>query len=226
MAKHEPHSSNSSISKSNDNPTVRGSFSLPESEHEEMLNFLKKRQGKGKLIGKSELIRVCFHKAKRLTRKEILDVLDELGRRTPGRPPKVTPPTSDHRKERAIPSQEYKDINDKQWKQLEILFENPIKRKKSRSEEFAINLRNILNGIFYVLKLKLRWQDVPRRYTSPATANRAFNRWLDDGLWQKICENFYLTLQDSEKEAWQPILALTLLESNRFRRRRKSKTKN
>jgi transposase len=46
--------------------------------------------------------------------------------------------------------------------------------------------RQILAGIFYVLRTGCHWQAVPRKFGSPATIHRRFLEWADHGYFEAL----------------------------------------
>jgi transposase len=61
------------------------------------------------------------------------------------------------------------DLSDDEWTLLEPL--PPTSRKSARVDD-----RKILNAIFYVLRTRMPWRDLPERYGSHTTAFRACRR--------------------------------------------------
>ena len=74
------------------------------------------------------------------------------------------------------------DLSDREWEIIEPLLP-PTRQGGPRSDD-----RRILNGIFYVLRTGIPWDDVPSRYGPPTTVYNRFRRWAQQGIWQRIFE--------------------------------------
>jgi transposase len=48
--------------------------------------------------------------------------------------------------------------------------------------------RQILNGIFWILRTGAPWRDLPERYGPWSTVYDRFRRWSKMGIWQKILD--------------------------------------
>jgi transposase len=46
--------------------------------------------------------------------------------------------------------------------------------------------RQVLNGIFWVLRSGAPWRDLPDRYGPYTTAYNRFNRWRKAGVWDRL----------------------------------------
>jgi predicted DNA-binding transcriptional regulator YafY len=73
------------------------------------------------------------------------------------------------------------EITEDQWKNIVRLLPVPSWTGRPRSND-----RQIINGILYVLKNKVRWNDLPRNYGAPTTCYTRFQVWKKTGVWAKI----------------------------------------
>jgi transposase len=46
--------------------------------------------------------------------------------------------------------------------------------------------RQVLNGIFFILRTGASWRDLPERYGPYTTAYNRFNRWTKRGVWAAV----------------------------------------
>lgn len=60
----------------------------------------------------------------------------------------------------------------------------------------ASDLRQIVNGIFYIIKSGCQWRMLPKEYGPWSTVYGYFNRWSKSGLWQQILD----TLRKQERK--------------------------
>jgi transposase len=74
------------------------------------------------------------------------------------------------------------DITDDQWTVIVPL----IPKQRAGPGRRRNDDRTTLNGILFVLKTGCAWEDVPRRYGSPATCWRRSSGWATDGTWERI----------------------------------------
>jgi transposase len=63
------------------------------------------------------------------------------------------------------------DLSDKEWAVIEPLLP-PRRQGGERRDD-----RQVLNGIFHVLRTGVPWDDVPERYAPRGTIYNRFNRW-------------------------------------------------
>ena len=76
------------------------------------------------------------------------------------------------------------DLTDEQWDVLGPLL--PSAKRGGRRRE--VNLRLVLNTIFYLNKTGCQWRMLPKDLAKPTTANGYFNAWKRDGTWQQIMD--------------------------------------
>ena len=50
------------------------------------------------------------------------------------------------------------------------------------------NNRQILNGMFYILRAGCPWRDLPERYGPYTTVYNRFNRWRKAGIWDRMMD--------------------------------------
>ena len=87
--------------------------------------------------------------------------------------PKIANP---HR--RAYPS----DLSDAEWQVLAPLLPKP----KGFGRPRRVNLREILNAIFYVQRTGCQWEMLPHDLPPHQTAYNYFQKWQRKGIWQEM----------------------------------------
>jgi putative transposase len=85
------------------------------------------------------------------------------------------------------------DLTDKQWERLAPLL--PAAKPGGRPR--AVDLRDIINGIFYYLRTGCQWRALPHDLPPWGTVAGYFRLWRLDGTWKKIHD----TLRDEVREA-------------------------
>ena len=69
------------------------------------------------------------------------------------------------------------------WRQLEPLL--PKYATSSRGGRPRVNLRQVMDGIFYVLRTGCQWKALPREFGSGSTVHRYFQEWTERGVFGK-----------------------------------------
>lgn len=77
------------------------------------------------------------------------------------------------------------DLTDKEWAVIEPLLP-PTRQGGERADD-----RKVLNGIFFVLRTGVPWDDLPERYGPHTTCYNRFNRWSQQGIWQTIFKEMH-----------------------------------
>src|SRR3989338_3082387 len=80
------------------------------------------------------------------------------------------------------------DLTDQQWQIIKPL----IPRAKPGGRKRSVNMREILNGAFYVVKSGCDWRMLPHDLPNWKTVHFYFSAWKKDVTWQDIHE----TLRD------------------------------
>lgn len=74
------------------------------------------------------------------------------------------------------------DLSDEEWRLVEPLLPKVGKGKR------RVDDRQVINGIFYVLRTGAPWRDLPERYGPYTTVYNRFNRWAKRGVWLRVFE--------------------------------------
>ncbi len=74
------------------------------------------------------------------------------------------------------------DLTDFEWSVIEPLL--PMDRRGPKPQ----NNRQIMNGMFYILRAGCPWRDLPERYGPYTTVYNRFNRWRKAGIWDKLMD--------------------------------------
>ena len=74
------------------------------------------------------------------------------------------------------------DLTDAQWAQLEPLLPPPATRGRKRS----VDLREIMNALFYLDKTGCQWRALPRDCPKWHTVESYYRRWRLAGVWQRV----------------------------------------
>ena len=74
------------------------------------------------------------------------------------------------------------DVSDEQWQVIEPLI--PAPKPGGRVRE--VDVREVLNGILYLLRTGCSWRLLPHEFPAHKTVYHYFRVFRDDGTWQKI----------------------------------------
>jgi transposase len=74
------------------------------------------------------------------------------------------------------------DLSDAEWAILEPLI--PPEKPGGRPRE--VDMRAVLNGIFYVLRAGCAWRMIPREYPPKSTVSAYFACFRNEGVWEQI----------------------------------------
>lgn len=86
------------------------------------------------------------------------------------------------------------DLTDAEWELLEPLVPPPKVGGNSRH----VNIREIVNGILYVLRSGCAWRMMPHDLPGWSTVYGYFNRWSKDGTWERIHTQLRGDLREAE----------------------------
>ena len=74
------------------------------------------------------------------------------------------------------------DLTDAEWAVLEPLL--PVPKQFGRPRQWP--LRQVLDGIFYLLRSGCSWRLLPHEYPPWRTVYGYFRAWRDNGVWEQV----------------------------------------
>jgi transposase len=90
------------------------------------------------------------------------------------------------------------DLTNEEWNHIEPLI--PPAKRGGRKRE--VNVREVVNGIMYVLSTGCQWRYVPRDLPPRSTLFRYFDLWNHDGMLGRIHYALYVKCREkAEREA-------------------------
>ena len=75
-------------------------------------------------------------------------------------------------------------IPDELWQRIEPLL--PKRRRSRKGGRPPLPYRQVLNGIFYVLRTGCQWKAAPTEFGSGSSLHRYFQRFVKRGLFKKL----------------------------------------
>ena len=90
-------------------------------------------------------------------------------------------------------------LSNDQWKILEPLF--PVQQKSPKGGRLPHSMREILQGVLWVMRVGARWGDLPtpKGYPSGSTCYRHFRKWVELGIFDKIIRTLVEDLKNRGK---------------------------
>jgi transposase len=90
------------------------------------------------------------------------------------------------------------DLTDDEWAEVEPLVP-PAKRGGNKR---TVNVREVLNGLLYILGTGCQWRDIPKDLPPRSTIHDYLDRWADDGTLERIHHILYVRCREfAEREA-------------------------
>jgi transposase len=90
------------------------------------------------------------------------------------------------------------DLTDEQWAVLNPLIGAMPRRGDGRGRPWRSS-REVLNGILWILRTGAQWADLPERYPPYQTCHRRYQRWVREGLFERVLEALATDLKDRGK---------------------------
>jgi transposase len=86
-------------------------------------------------------------------------------------------------------------LTDKQWEKIEYLVPDGPVRGDGKGRPWR-DKREVLEGILWIVKMGVRWRDLPKDYPPYQTCHRRFQQWVEDGTFDKVIEALVKDLQE------------------------------
>jgi transposase len=77
------------------------------------------------------------------------------------------------------------DCTDAQWEAVKDLL-SPIQERTETRGRKPLEAREVFNGVLWICRTGARWQDLPPRYPPYQSCHRYFQRWCQEGVWDKV----------------------------------------
>jgi transposase len=96
------------------------------------------------------------------------------------------------------------DTTDEEW--AELATEIPPARRGGRKR--TVNVREVLNGLLYVLSTGCQWRAIPKDLPPRSTIFEYFARWDADGTLRRIHDTLYVRCRDQAGRAPEPTVCI------------------
>src|SRR5215208_680462 len=92
------------------------------------------------------------------------------------------------------------DVTEEEWGQLAARI--PPARRGGRKR--TVNIREVLNGLLYVLSTGCQWRALPKEFPPRSTIFYYFGRWEADGTLRRIHAALYVRCREQAERAASP----------------------
>ncbi len=96
------------------------------------------------------------------------------------------------------------DLTAEEWRLIEPL----IPPAKPGGNKRTVLMREVVNGLMYILSTGCQWRAIPRDLAPRSTINRYFSLWTDDGTVDRIHHALYVRCRDLADREASPTAAI------------------
>jgi putative transposase len=104
----------------------------------------------------------------------------------------------------AKPKRYPSDLTRTQWKRLKRL----LPEAKPGGRPRSVNLREVLNGIFYIARGGCAWRMMPKDLPPWSTCYDYFRKWRNDGTWAKLNDALRAQVRHHHKRQKSPSMGI------------------
>jgi len=90
---------------------------------------------------------------------------------------------------------------EKMWQRLEPLL--PRYRRSPKGGRPRANLRDVANGIFYLLRTGCQWKALPPQFGAPSTVHRYFQEWTRGRVFHRFWKKCLQTYDSRRGIGWR-----------------------
>jgi putative transposase len=96
------------------------------------------------------------------------------------------------------------DLTRTQWKRLKRL----LPKAKRGGRPCSVDLRAVLNGIFYIARGGSAWRMMPKDLPPWSTCYDSFRKWHNDGTWSKVNDALRTQVRHRDKREKSPSMGI------------------
>ena len=96
------------------------------------------------------------------------------------------------------------DLTDEEW----ALVKPGIPRAKRGGNKRTVDVREVINGLMYVLSTGCQWRAIPKDLPPRSTVNHYFCRWQDDGTLGRLHHALYVRCREQVDRQASPTAAI------------------
>lgn len=92
------------------------------------------------------------------------------------------------------------DLTDEQWELIELV----IPAAKPGGRPRAVDMREIVNAMFYITRTGCQWDMLPHDLPPKSSVYEYFSAWRDDGTWQLLVDILRMSVRQLEAPSEEP----------------------
>jgi transposase len=96
------------------------------------------------------------------------------------------------------------DLTDEEW----ALVQPEIPRAKRGGNKRTVDVREVVNGLMYVLSTGCQWRAIPKDLPPRSTVNHYFCRWQHDGTLNQLHHALYVRCREQAGRQASPTAAI------------------
>jgi transposase len=96
------------------------------------------------------------------------------------------------------------DLTDEEWS----LAKAQIPQAKRGGNKRTVDMREVLNGLMYVLSTGCQWRAIPKDLPPRSTVHHYFCRWQDDRTLDRLHHALYVLCREQAEREARPIVAI------------------
>ena len=96
------------------------------------------------------------------------------------------------------------DLTDAEW----ALLEPHIPPAKHGGRKREVNIREVVNGLMYILETGCPWRHLPKDFPPKSTVHGYFDLWSWDGTLEHLHDTLYVALREREGREASPTAAI------------------
>jgi len=100
-----------------------------------------------------------------------------------------------------VAASRFHQIPDALWDRIDLLL--PIYKRSRKGGRPRLPLRNVVNGILYVLRTGCQWKAMPRQFGSGSAIHAYFQEWVKLGVFEELWRLALEEYDDLKGIDWQ-----------------------
>src|SRR5689334_9372871 len=96
------------------------------------------------------------------------------------------------------------DLTDEEW----ALVKPEIPRAKRGGNKRTVDIREVVNGVMYVLSTGCQWRAIPKDLPPKSTVHNYLERWICDGTLERIHHALYVKCREQASREASPTVAV------------------
>lgn len=96
------------------------------------------------------------------------------------------------------------DLTDAEWAEICPL----IPPSRSGGNKRTVNVREVVNGLMYLLGTGCQWRAIPKDLPPRSTVHDYFDRWSHDGTVERIHHTLYIACREQDGREASPTAAI------------------